>query len=663
MLAGNMHSKSETGFTEGSRKYYGCYEGIVKENSDFQRMGRLGVWVPELGTKEDDPDGWIIASYASPFAGATNPNNNSKEQTQTFDGTQRSYGFWAVPPDPENIVLIQFINGEPSRAYWFACVYQQYTNNMIPNVPASPNYQYGEPVPSAEYNRMQGSPTSEEVTKPYHRGQYEAMRNQGLSTDSVRGYSQNGASSSPSSKVMGMLTPLGHYWSMEDTPNDSKIRIRSANGVQLLLDDTRGLVYINNKTGSGWIEIDEDGKIMLYSDEGIGVRSAKDISFTADKDFVMEAGRNIIMKAGDNIFSESTNSIEKISNIQSSDVGEKRQETIQEYHVDVKNNYIVNVKNDMNFGNENININSNSEVNITSGADTNLNVGGSLSTGSSGDTSISSNSNMNMITSGKMTQSSSKLVQNSGGSGASPKSASPSNPSYSRVPNRPSYERADVYQPKSDGGAMERKVNALATVYPTHEPNVQHGKAPDNRNESADTNVYQETDTNDNRTPIEKFLDNNSILKTKDEFMQSLMDDLRRHEGVVYRVYADPLLGASAPTAGIGHLLSESERAEYSIGDSVTEYKVEEWFREDAQQAIDGCKEIYSSWSTIPDDKKEILVNMCFNLGQGGLSNFSNMNSAVENRDWDTTADEMINSAWYNQVGSRAVELSERMRQ
>ena len=36
--------------------------------------------------------------------------------------------------------------------------------------------------------------------------------------------------------------------------------------------------------------------------------------------------------------------------------------------------------------------------------------------------------------------------------------------------------------------------------------------------------------------------------------------DLRRHEGVVLRVYADPVLGASAATCGVGHLIVPGDR-------------------------------------------------------------------------------------------------------
>ena len=74
------------------------YVGFVKRNDDAQRMGRLSIWIPDIGGDPNDPASWVIASYASPFAGASDIDkipNYAKNPTVA----QQSYGFWAVPPD------------------------------------------------------------------------------------------------------------------------------------------------------------------------------------------------------------------------------------------------------------------------------------------------------------------------------------------------------------------------------------------------------------------------------------------------------------------------------------------------------------------------------------------------------------------------------------
>ena len=53
---------------------------------------------------------------------------------------------------------------------------------------------------------------------------------------------------------------------------------------------------------------------------------------------------------------------------------------------------------------------------------------------------------------------------------------------------------------------------------------------------------------------------------------------------------------------------------------------------------------------------------MMFNLGRPRLSKFVGMKRGVDNRDWNTAADEMVDSNWYRQVGKRAKRLVNRMR-
>lgn len=655
-MIGNLTKDRSSQLGKNSNRYPGVYEGIVKENSDFQRMGRLGVWVPELGTPEDDPDGWVIASYVTPFGGATNIRETQDDQT--YDGTQRSYGFWAVPPDRENLVVIQFLNGEPSRAIWTGCLYQQYRNTMVPNIPSSSNFQYDENVPSAEPNINQGNPSNDDSPKPYHREHYEAIRNQGLAEDPIRGFSQNGATSSPLPRVYGMLTPKGHYWSMEDTDGDEKVRIRTIGGAQILLDDANSIIYITNQQGNGWVEIDGDGKIMAYSEEGIGLRSNKDISLVADRDLIFEAGRNTIIKSEDNTFIETNDLNEKIKNNHNVSIGEKRSEVMNNYDLSVSENFNVHVQGTYSEGIEgNFNSNVEGNINISSRSDYNQSANGQIRVGARGNASFSSSSKTNIISSQNLTLSGNKIIENSGGSASPPNAPSPTSPSVPDIPDRPTYEQQDAYQQPTDGGTKRRRIRSIASTYPSHEPSSQHSQPSINRDENETNEPTQEE-----QTPEEQQL-NNSILETKDSFMQSLMDDIRRHEGVVYRVYPDPLLGASHPTAGIGHLLTGSEKQQFNIGDPVDATQVEEWFVNDVDTAINGCRNIYgSAWNGINDTRKQVLINMCFNLGAGGLGDFRRMNAAVKRGDYDTAAMEMEDSEWFTQVPNRAFELQTKMR-
>lgn len=63
-----------------------------------------------------------------------------------------------------------------------------------------------------------------------------------------------------------------------------------------------------------------------------------------------------------------------------------------------------------------------------------------------------------------------------------------------------------------------------------------------------------------------------------------------------------------------------------------------------------------------PDEVKNILSNMAFNLGVTGLLKFKKMIAALDLSMYDTAANEMLDSKWARQVPNRANRLADRMR-
>ena len=61
-------------------------------------------------------------------------------------------------------------------------------------------------------------------------------------------------------------------------------------------------------------------------------------------------------------------------------------------------------------------------------------------------------------------------------------------------------------------------------------------------------------------------------------------------------------------------------------------------------------------------ERRDVIVNMSFNLGVAGVCRFYKMINAISLMDYDQAADEMLDSKWAKQVGNRAVELAEQMR-
>ena len=115
-----------------SQNNAGPYLGVVKNNVDPTRMGRLGVWIPSLSKTSDPSENQLITcEYLAPFYGAKGA-KYAKGAGTSYTDSQHSYGMWMVPPDLETKVLVIFAEGKLEQAYWIGCVQDPYTNHMTP---------------------------------------------------------------------------------------------------------------------------------------------------------------------------------------------------------------------------------------------------------------------------------------------------------------------------------------------------------------------------------------------------------------------------------------------------------------------------------------------------------------------------------------------------
>lgn len=150
--------------------------------------------------------------------------------------------------------------------------------------------------------------------------------------------------------------------------------------------------------------------------------------------------------------------------------------------------------------------------------------------------------------------------------------------------------------------------------------------------------------------------------------VKQVYEEISADEGKVLHAY---LCSEHHKTVGIGHKVLETDAENrlyiYGAGDdvaddqSISEGRCYELFQEDVQVAIGGCERIYGNWEELPQEAQHILVNMCFQLGQGGLSKFKNFKVAIEDYQWQRAAEEMLDSRWAKQTPERAERLKSRM--
>ncbi len=413
------------------------YVGVVKDNKDAQRMGRVAVWIPEIGGDPNNKNSWFVMSYASPFAGVTDP-NALVEDSKKMEESQSSYGFWMNPPDLENQVLCCFANGDTSLGYWFACIWQQNMNHMVPGIAAGLPAEDGDycdaQPPVVEYNKW-SKENPDTPKRPVYTPLAEGLSQQGLLKDGERGSSTSSVRREAPSKLYGWLTPRGNQVYVDDNEANEFIRMRTRSGAQVLVNETTGFVYINSKDGNSWVEISDKG-VDIYSRGAVSMRSEGSMNLHADGSLNIEADGNLNLRAGGNL-------------------------TIQSAH----------------------------HTHVAGNGDLALQFGGHASTQAAGQITLASGGNLTMGASGNITQA-------SGGNNIRSAStiydnASPSAPA-------PSPLAAKVEQPRElpevDGEAPCYEQTTRKTItrrMPTHEPYKGHPKAGAGP-ESGDENTNQE---------------------------------------------------------------------------------------------------------------------------------------------------------------------------
>jgi len=142
--------------------------------------------------------------------------------------------------------------------------------------------------------------------------------------------------------------------------------------------------------------------------------------------------------------------------------------------------------------------------------------------------------------------------------------------------------------------------------------------------------------------------------------VDQLRKDLEIDEGMISEIYLDHL---GNPTFGIGHLIRSCDsESECEIGTAISESRVIAVFEEDIQNVISDCEKLYPDFDDLPEEVQLIIANMMFNMGYTRLNKFKGMKRGVDARDWNTAANEMVDSRWYKQVTERADRLVTRMR-
>ena len=139
---------------------------------------------------------------------------------------------------------------------------------------------------------------------------------------------------------------------------------------------------------------------------------------------------------------------------------------------------------------------------------------------------------------------------------------------------------------------------------------------------------------------------------------QNLLDEitetLKRHEGVRQYAYRCP---AGYWTIGAGRNIDEKS------GRGLSDDEIDYLLQNDINLSIEELVKNFPWFEELPKQVQGVLVNMHFNLGMPTLHKFRNMLDALERREYNRAAEEMLDSNWADQVGNRAIELADIVRE
>ena len=128
--------------------------------------------------------------------------------------------------------------------------------------------------------------------------------------------------------------------------------------------------------------------------------------------------------------------------------------------------------------------------------------------------------------------------------------------------------------------------------------------------------------------------------------METLAQRIERHEGRRRKSYKD---SKGILTAGIGRNLESV---------AFTNEEINLMFKNDLARARCGAETFYL-YEVLNDIRREVLIEMVFQMGLKGVGKFKRFFRAAQARDWEAAHKEMLDSKWHNEDSpARALELA-----
>ena len=129
-----------------------------------------------------------------------------------------------------------------------------------------------------------------------------------------------------------------------------------------------------------------------------------------------------------------------------------------------------------------------------------------------------------------------------------------------------------------------------------------------------------------------------------------LLSSIRKHEGFRAKPYK---CSEGFDTIGYG----------FAIKDLVLDEDIANIILQRKLEALIRSIEFKFKWyADLPNAVKDVVIEMCYQLGVKGFSKFRKTIKHLENEEWELAASEMLISRWNEQTPNRAKALSDKLR-
>jgi lysozyme len=132
--------------------------------------------------------------------------------------------------------------------------------------------------------------------------------------------------------------------------------------------------------------------------------------------------------------------------------------------------------------------------------------------------------------------------------------------------------------------------------------------------------------------------------------MKQLIAQLKLHEGLRLKPYT---CTSGKLSIGVGRNLDD-------IG--ISEKEAEMLLLNDIEEAKSQLATYFPWTQNLDEVRLAALINFTFNVGIGTVSKFVNAMALLKDGSYDMASEEFLQSRWANQVGQRAIDVTEQIR-